>query len=126
MANSSIHTVADYLNSLEATRRADVESLHQKIVAAHPDLEARICYGMLGYGPRGAVQDCHWSKLGLGNQKHHISLYFCDVAHQDLLAARRDQLGKVSLGKSCIRFKRLADLNLDTVMEVVDSAARQS
>lgn len=126
MAESSIHTVADYLKSLEPTRRADVESLHQRILAAHPDLEARISYGMLGYGPRAVVQDRHWGKLGLGNQKHYISLYVCGAANLDLLAKLRDRLGKVSLGKSCIRFKRLADLNMDTVMELVDFAARQS
>jgi len=32
-------------------------------------------------------------------------------------------LGKVSVGKSCIRFKRLEDLNLEVVAELVRTAA---
>jgi hypothetical protein len=41
-----------------------------------------------------------------------MSLYVCE---SDIVKAHLAQLGKVSCGKGCIRFKRLADLNLRTV-----------
>ena len=37
--------------------------------------------------------------------------------------ADADRLGKVSVGKSCIRFKKLADLELDVVGELSRRAA---
>jgi hypothetical protein len=33
-------------------------------------------------------------------------------------------MGKVSVGKSCIRFKKLADLNLKVLDKVLKSAAK--
>jgi hypothetical protein len=35
----------------------------------------------------------------------------------------KEKLGKVSVGKSCIRFKKLEDLNLETFKKVIKEAA---
>jgi hypothetical protein len=40
-----------------------------------------------------------------------------------LAAAGKAKLGKVSVGKCCIRFKRLEDLNLPFAMQLVKKAA---
>ena len=48
----------------------------------------------------------------LASQKNYMALYVCE---SDLVKAHFAQLGKVSCGKGCIRFKRLTDLNLSTV-----------
>lgn len=45
--------------------------------------------------------------LGLAPQKRHLALYACVVVDGQYLAERyQDRLGKVSCGKSCIRFTR--------------------
>ncbi len=42
-----------------------------------------------------------------------------------LAEANADRLGKVSVGKSCIRVKRLEHLDLEVLAEVVAEAAAQ-
>jgi hypothetical protein len=42
-----------------------------------------------------------------------------------LAEAYRERLPKASIGKSCIRFKRLGDLDQDALADVLREAARQ-
>ena len=57
--------------------------------------------------------------------KHYISLYLCATDGNGYLAEQnRERLGKVSVGKSCIRFKDLNDLNLKVAMELIRKAAK--
>ena len=52
----------------------------------------------------------------LASQKNYMSLYVCE---SDIVKAHLPQLGKVSCGKGCIRFKGLADLNLSSVESIL-------
>ena len=45
-----------------------------------------------------------------------MSLYVCEG---DIVKAHLTQLGKVSCGKGCIRFKRIEDLNLNAVESIL-------
>ena len=63
--------------------------------------------------------------ISLASQKNYISLYVCSVVDGQYLAEKyKDQLGKVSVGKSCIRFKQLEDLNLDMVKKLLVESAK--
>jgi uncharacterized protein YdhG (YjbR/CyaY superfamily) len=57
----------------------------------------------------------------LASQKNYMALYVCE---SDLVKAHLAQLGKVSCGKGCIRFKRLTDLNLSTVESLLREIAK--
>ena len=76
---------------------------------------------MLGYGlqpdqPKSAKTAGEWPMLALANQKRHMSLYVCALIEGQYAAERyQPSLGKVSIGKSCIRFTSLANLDLDGV-----------
>ena len=48
----------------------------------------------------------------LASQKNYMALYVCE---SDIVKAHLGQLGKVSCGKGCIRFKRMADLNISAI-----------
>ena len=63
--------------------------------------------------------------MGLASQKQYVSLYLCATVDGGYLAEENaDRLGaKVSVGKSCIRFKRLSDIDLEVVAELVRTAA---
>jgi hypothetical protein len=50
-----------------------------------------------------------------------MALYVCE---SDLVQGHLAQLGKVSCGKGCIRFKRLTDLNLSTVESLLREIAK--
>lgn len=63
--------------------------------------------------------------MGLASQKQHISLYLCICDGTGYLPERnKARRGKVSVGKGCIRFKQLEDLNLKVAMELVKRAAQ--
>jgi hypothetical protein len=82
----------------------------------------------LGYGKYrykyASGREVDWCVIGLAAQKHHFSLYICIARNGKYLAELyRDRLGKVSCGKSCIRFKKIDDLNLGVVSDICDEAA---
>jgi hypothetical protein len=69
-------------------------------------------------------KEVDWCVIGLATQKNHFSLYICLARDGKYLAEiYRDRLGKVSCGKSCIRFKKIEDLDLEVVKEICEEAA---
>lgn len=78
-------------------------------------------YGMFHYkGKSGREGD--WPVIALANQKNYISLYICATENGEYIAEKNaDRLGKVSVGRSCIRFKKLEDLNLSVIQEIIQT-----
>ena len=63
--------------------------------------------------------------LSLANNTPSISLYVLCAEDGASLAERYvERLSKASIGKSCVRFKRTADVDLDVLRELVTEAAR--
>ena len=128
-APSHVKTPAQYLASLPEPRRTDLTALHRAITRAVPKLKPVIASGMLGYGPYhyryASGHEGDSAVIGLASQKQYISLYLLAVEDGVYLAeANQAELGTVSVGKCCIRFKRLADLNLPRALQLVRKAAR--
>ena len=103
--------------------------LHKAICKAAPKLKPHIAYGMIGYGnyhykyASGREGDC--PVVALASQKQYISLYICCCGKDGYLPEKnKKRLGKVSVGKSCIRFRKLEDLNLKVAMELVKRAGK--
>lgn len=127
-APDSIKTPEDYLDWVPEKRGEALRTLHELIRRVAPDLEPCITYGMIGYGLEpyenrsGGSGD--WPRIALANQKAHMSLYLCCEGPDGYLAEQAaDRLGKVSVGKSCIRFTKLENLRLEVVEELVRKAA---
>ncbi|MGB1130900.1 MAG: DUF1801 domain-containing protein [Haloferula sp.] len=123
-APDDVTTPEGYLASVPEDRREALKTLDVLIRRTLPDLEAAIVYGMIGYGEKtsGAGNDrpSDWAKVNLANQKRHISLYLCTPGPEGYLPElAKDRLGKVSVGKSCIRFTKLENLNLEVVEELL-------
>jgi hypothetical protein len=123
-------SVSDYLTQLPLERKKTVEFLHVFIERAAPGLAPYFAYNMLGYGSfqykNYKNQMIDWPIIALANQKNYISIYICAVQDDKYLAERyKDQLGKVSVGKSCIRLKKLDDINLEVLAEVIQIAAKK-
>ncbi|SOC46508.1 protein of unknown function (DU1801) [Blastococcus aggregatus] len=71
-------------------------------------------YGLMPYRPRSAKETTTWPLIALAAQKRHLSLYVCAVVDGGYLAEdRAARLGKVSCGKSCIRFTSLDRVDTD-------------
>jgi len=124
IAPPEIETPAQYFASLAEPRRSDVRALHDAIRKAVPKLKPEMIGGFLGYGKYhykyASGREGDTGVVMLASQKQYISLYLGCTGEDGYLAEKnKERLGKVSVGKCCIRFKRLADLNLKVAMDLV-------
>ncbi len=61
-----------------------------------------------------------WYTLGLASQKNYISIYSCAMKDGEYLAeSSKGKLGKASVGKSCIRYKKFEDIPWDNLQGVI-------
>lgn len=108
-------------------RRADA-----LITAAAPGIDRQLVpagkghmlgYGLIPYRPKSARETTMTPLISLAAQKRHLSVYVCAVVDGSYLAeSRADRLGKVSCGRSCVRFSRLADVDADELSALVRDA----
>lgn len=122
-------TVDSYLANVPKERQELMLFLHGFIQKAVPKLKPHFAYNMLGYGSFPYLnykkEKIEWPVIGLANQKNYVSLYVCAVDNGKYIAEmHKAELGKVSVGKSCIRFKKIEDLNLPALKKVLQLAAK--
>ena len=120
--------VEDYIDSLPDERRETVRAVHERVLAEFPQLDVRMWNKFIGYGSyhyrSASGREGHWFPIGLTNNKRYVSLYVCVADDDGYLAEQNaERLGKVSVGKSCIRFTRLENLDLDVAGELCRRAA---
>lgn len=121
-------TVKQYLAAVPEERQDAINFMHKFIQEQAPELKSHFSYNMLGYGKfpykNYKKEIIDWPIIALANQKNYISIYVCSLVDGQYLAEKfEDRLGKVSIGKSCIRFKKIEDLNLDALAEVIKLAS---
>lgn len=125
-----------YLQSLPAEVRDDMVGLDALITAAMPGRRRVVWEGtfwggtqqtILGYGdlvqerPGGASVE--WFVVGLARQKSYFSLYVNATAGgRYLVADYAGKLGKAKVGSANVTFKRLADIDPETMGELVSRA----
>ena len=122
-------TVAEYIAAVPPERKDTILQLHNFIRKTVPKLKSHFAYNMLGYGSfpcRNYKKELiSWPTIALASQKNYISVYVCSVdAGQYIAEKYKKELGKVSVGKSCIRFKKLRDVNLPALKKVLLAAAK--
>jgi hypothetical protein len=120
-------TINEFFTAAGA-RESDLRRLDVLIQEIAPELERTLFDGMSITGmyhyKYASGREADWPLIGLANQKHYISLYICAMKDDTYLAEHYgDRLGKVNNGKSCIRFKKVDDLNLGEIKNIVRDAA---
>ena len=117
-------TVKEYFEALPPERKESMEFMNKFILDNAPSLKPNFIYNMPGYGSfkyknyKKEILD--WPVIALASQKNYTSLYVCAVEGGEYIAEKyKSELGKVSVGKSCVRFKKISDLNLDTLKKVI-------
>ena len=98
-------------------REEELRRVDELVMAAAPGIDRQVVpagsqtmlgYGLMPYQPRSAKTATMWPLIALAAQKKHLSLYVCAVVDGQYIAeSRAAELGKVSCGKSCIRFTSL-------------------
>lgn len=122
-------TPEEYIAMIPEPRRQEIETLHALIQKTVPRLKPRILSGMIGYGTYhyryASGREGDWSLIALASQKNYISVYVCAMEKDSYLAETyKDKLPKASIGKSCIRFKKLSDIDLSVLMEIIKKAEK--
>lgn len=122
-------TVKEYLDAVPPERKELVNFLHEFIQKTVPSLKPYFAANMIGYGTfpylNSKKQWVEWQTIGLANQKQHVSLYVCAMDGDRYVAeAHKKELGKVTVGKSCISIKNLKDVHLETLKKVLKAAEK--
>jgi hypothetical protein len=83
-------------------------------------------YGMMPYQSKSMKTPSEWPVIAIANQKNYVSLYVVYVENGEYVAEKTAKdLGKVSVGKSCIRIKKLEDVNLDVLSNLIKKVESQ-
>ena len=106
--------VEGYLAGLEPDRHEALSALRTIVLDEAPGAIETMKYRMPTYEYQGGVL------CAFASQKQYMSLYM----EPDLVAQHRPDLEGLSVGKSCIRFRRLDKLPLDTVRRMLRETLR--
>ena len=126
-------SVDEYLNGLPEDRREAISAVRKVILANLPKgYEECMSYGMIGYVvphsiyPKGyhCNPELPLPYANLGSQKGHMALHLMTVygdskTEQWFRKAWQATGKKLDMGKACVRFRRLEDVPLEVVGQVI-------
>lgn len=118
-------TVEEYIDYIDEPRRTDIVALDKLISSLAPSSCGRKLWGsIIGYGSYhykyASGREGDWMKIGLASQKNYISVYVCAVNAKGYIAEQyQDKFPKASIGRSCIRYKKLEDVDLNVLKKVI-------
>ena len=129
-AKNEAKSVEEYLLMVPNDRKKDIDFLHDFIQEAVPKLKPYFASNMIGYGSfyylDSKKQKKDWPIISLANQKNYISIYVCTIVEDKAVAEKyKKELGKLSKGVSCIRFKKIEEINLETLKIVLKLAEKK-
>jgi hypothetical protein len=130
MASSNAKTVEEYLEELPEDRRRVITKVREMILANLPEgYQENINWGMITYEVPLERYPNTYNKqplgyLALAGQKNYYALYlmgcYQDSEEEARLREGFKQAGKkLDMGKSCLRFKKLEDLPLDLIADII-------
>ena len=121
---TSAKTPEEYIDGIDEPRKSQIKILDQFIRKTVPSLKPYIIAGMIGYGSYhykyASGREGDWCVIALANQKNYISLYACAVKDGKYVAeGHKKELPKASIGKSCIRFKNIDQIDLEVIKKIL-------
>lgn len=127
-------TPEEYIANISEERQAVFQALRKAINDNLPEgMQEKMSYGMLGYVvpksvyPNGYHCDTRLPLpfANLASQKNFIAFYHMGMyANEDVLNWFKEEYAKrckykIDMGKSCVRFKRLDDIPVDLIGELM-------
>jgi uncharacterized protein YdhG (YjbR/CyaY superfamily) len=100
--------LSEYIAKIPPERRKRFGSICRVIEDAAPGMRLTFRYRMPTYEGQG-----DW--VAVGNQRHHIGIYFCDREHVQALLAAQPHL---DAGKGCVRVRDGDSLDLEVLGQV--------
>ena len=129
-AKNSAKSVEEYLFMVPEDRKKDIDFLHKFIQRAVPKLKPYYASNMIGYGSfyylDSKKQKKDWPIISLANHKDYITIYLCAIIEDKAAAENyKKELGKLTKGISCIRFKKIEEIKLETLKKVLKLAEKK-
>ena len=120
---------AQYIEQIDEPRRTDIQTLYALITKALPRLEPYMLSGMIAWGryryKYASGREGDWCMVALASQKNYISMYVCASDQNGYVAEQRKaEFPKANIGKSCIRFKRVEDVDLKALEKLVKESVK--
>jgi hypothetical protein len=121
-------TPDEYVAGVDERRRLDVAALDALIRETAPGLERVMSGSGIGYGPfhyrYASGREGDAALIGLAANKRYLSLYvLCATENGYLAETYRERLPKASIGKACVRFTTLSNVDVDVLRELIAEAA---
>ncbi len=120
-------SVAEYLNKIEDESKKNDSIELYNIIREHTKEEGKL-WGdsiigfkkyLASYKSKRTVE---WFKVGFAPRKSNISLYLNLALYDEKNVELAQKLGKVKLGKGCIYFKKLSDIDRDILDQLIEIA----
>lgn len=121
-------SVSDFLESIPNQQvRSDCQTIVQ--IMEHASSSSAKMWGssIVGFGTYhyqyASGREADWMRIGFSPRKQNIVLYISNgyQEYEELLA----QLGKHSVGKSCLYIKKLVDVDLPTLEKLIQGSVKQ-
>jgi hypothetical protein len=120
-------SVGEFIDSIaDETQRQDskvVDKLMREVSGSEPKMWGP---AIIGYGQENLKyatgRELDWPKLSFSPRKQYLTLYVLtggEEKYQDLL----DKLGKYTTGKVCLYIKRLTDVDMDVLKQIIERSA---
>ena len=130
MVRSTATTVDEYLAELSDERRDAIEEVRETVLEHLPEgFVESMNWGMIAYEvPLETFPDTYDGQplmyAALASQKNHMAVYlttvYVDGEIDDWFRDRYEATGKkLDMGKSCVRFKKLEQLPVELIGEVI-------
>ena len=122
--------MTEFIAEADESRHDLLRALDATIRKAAPELNVERDGRFLGYGKfhyrYASGREGDTFAVSMMNGAQAVSVYLmCDGDGRWLPEANAERLGRVSVGKSCVRIRRLEHVELDVLAELVRAAADQ-
>ncbi|MEM7551359.1 MAG: DUF1801 domain-containing protein [Bacteroidota bacterium] len=127
------NTPDEYIEQLPEDRKLAISKLRQEIKSNIPDgFEEEMSYNMIGYVVPHSIYPSGYHCdpklplpfINLASQKNHVAVYHSGIyTYQQLMdwfifEFEKLDLGKLDMGKSCIRFKKMDKIPFELIGEL--------
>jgi len=130
LVKSRAETVKEYLEELSPEKRKVVKKLRDKVLENLPiGYQETMNWGMISYEvPLTRYPDTYNKKplmfAAIAAQKNYYSLYLTPVyqskeLEKELKEKYKETGIKVNMGKSCLRFKRIEEIPIDFIGDLI-------
>lgn len=112
---SKASTVDEYIAELEGERKQAISRLREIIKNTIPTFRESMKYGIPTYETNNGI-------FAFASQKQYISIYMHNLHRDRIIGKYKKELGKFQRGKECLRYRKLSDINFDTIRKVISEA----